>query len=351
MPPNMEGLNYTPYHMHSYDSLLDSCTKFSDYVDLAVEAGMKAIASTEHGIPRSWVSKKMYCDQKGIKFMHGVEIYLTDQLEPKVRDNYHTILIARNDAGRAELNRLIKLSSDEAHTYYKNRLSFDEFLSISDNIIKISACLGSPLSQLPDDHPRYLELARHYDFLEVQPHLCQEQVDYNRRLVDLAQKIHKPLIAGTDTHSSSEYKAACRKMLIVRKRKKKKKSEEENKDDFDTDFDMTWKTVGQLVSMFDQQGALTKEQYIEAIENTNRMADMVEDFELDRSIKYPILYGSREMDSQKFDELIGRKLKEKLDAGVIPRSQEAAFRSAMNEELRVFRKLNMDGLAYSSGVQ
>ena len=48
---------YTVYHLHSDDSLLDSCTKYSEYVDLAVAQGMKAIASTEHGKPSGWVSK------------------------------------------------------------------------------------------------------------------------------------------------------------------------------------------------------------------------------------------------------------------------------------------------------
>ena len=66
--------NYCVYHLHSDLSLLDSTTRFESYVDLAVESGMTAIASTEHGLPRSWVEKKMYCDAKGIKFIHGVEI-------------------------------------------------------------------------------------------------------------------------------------------------------------------------------------------------------------------------------------------------------------------------------------
>ena len=54
---------YCVYHLHSDLSLLDSTTNFKDYVDLAVSQGMTAIASTEHGLPRSWVEKKMYCDE------------------------------------------------------------------------------------------------------------------------------------------------------------------------------------------------------------------------------------------------------------------------------------------------
>ena len=46
----------------------------------------------------------MYANKKGLKYLHGVEIYLTHSLENKVRDNYHTILIAKNKEGIKELN-------------------------------------------------------------------------------------------------------------------------------------------------------------------------------------------------------------------------------------------------------
>ena len=151
---------YTVYHLHSDDSLLDSCTKYSEYVDLAVAQGMKAIASTEHGKPSGWVSKKLYCQQKGIKFIHGVEIYLTETLEEKIRDNYHTVLLAKNYDGVLELNKLIELATRPDHTHYNPRITFDEFLAISPNIIKISACIASPLRKFPHSHEKYLRLAK-----------------------------------------------------------------------------------------------------------------------------------------------------------------------------------------------
>lgn len=330
--------NYTVYHLHTDYSLLDSCTKWEEYVDLAVSQGMTAIASTEHGKPLGWVSKKMYCDAKGIKFLHGVEIYLTEQLEPKVRDNYHTVLIAKNLDGVHELNRLIGLSSQEDHFYYTNRISFDEFLNISDNIIKTSACLASPLNKLPDDHPRYLELANHYDYLEVQAHNCEDQANYNRRLYALAKRINKPLIAGTDTHNLSKYKAECRYIMMVRKHKSYG-----NEDS----FDLSWKTIDEFIDMFKSQGAIPEEAYLEAIENTNVMAASVEDFSIDSSIKYPILYGSPEEDERIFVERTWRMFEEKLTAGIIPRCQEQAFREAIEEELRVFHKIGMNGFMLS----
>lgn len=326
------------YHCHTEYSLLDSCTKYQDYIDLALANGSKALSISEHGKPLNWTEKWNACKQAGLRYIHSVEIYLTESLEEKVRDNYHTVLMARNMDGVKELNALVSKSCDKDHFYYTNRITFDEFLNISSNIISTSACLASPLNKLPDTHPRYMELAQKYDFLEVQAHNHPEQIEFNKRLVALSKKIGKPLIAGTDTHSSSKYKAECRAILLASKHK--------SYGDEDA-FDLTYKTYDELVEMFRVQGALSQEEYLSAIENTNQLYDMTEEIELDTSIKYPILYGSREADSQKFKETIERKFAEKLETGVIPESQREAFRTAIDEELRVFQKLKMDGFMLS----
>ena len=72
--------NYIVYHLHTEQSLLDSCTNYKDYINKAKELGQKAIAFTEHGNTYCWVEKKMACDEAGIKYIHGVEIYLTEKL-------------------------------------------------------------------------------------------------------------------------------------------------------------------------------------------------------------------------------------------------------------------------------
>lgn len=330
--------NYIPYHLHSDYSLLDSCTKFQDYIDLAVQNGQKAISFSEHGKPLNWVEKWAACKKAGIRFIHSVEIYLTESLEPKVRDNYHTVLMARNPAGVLELNALVSKSCDPEHFYYTNRISFDEFLAISDNLISTSACLASPLNKLPANHPRYLELARKYDFLEIQPHNHPDQIAFNKRLFALSKQLGKPLIAGTDTHSSSPYKAECRAVLLSSKHK--------SYGDEDA-FDLTYKTYDELVSAFRTQSALPEEVYLQAIANTNLLYDMTEDLNLDLSVKYPILYGSAEEDDRRFTALVHKKYREKLERGVIPPSQKPAFDAAIQEELRVLRKLGMTGFLLS----
>ena len=331
-------MSYCVYHLHSDLSLLDSCSKFQEYVDLAKSQGMTAIASTEHGLPRSWVEKKMACDAAGIKFIHGVEIYLTASLDEKVRDNYHTVLLAKNEDGVHELNELIELSTRPDHFYYNNRITFEEFLAISPNIIKTSACLASPLARLDPSDPMYLRLAKHYDFLEVQHHNDPDQASYNKRLLQLSRQLNKPLIAGTDTHSSSSYKAECRDVLMEYK---------EQKYPGEDGFDMVWKTEDELVEAYEKQGALPRNVYMEAIANTNVMADMIEDFKLDKSPKYPILYGSPEADEKKLKEITYRMLDDKIQRGVIPFEQHGAFFRDCKEELEAFHQTNMSGFMLS----
>lgn len=327
--------SYTTYHCHSYYSLLDSATKYQDYIELAVRDGAKALSISEHGKPLNWTEKWGACKKAGIKYIHSVELYLTESLDNKVRDNYHVVLMARNMDGLRELNELVSRSCDEDHFYYVNRISFDEFLNMSDNIISTSACLASPLNRLPTTHPRYMELAQKYDFLEIQGHSHEDQVLFNKRLFDLSKQLGTPLIAGTDTHSSSKYMAECRQVLLEAKRKSYG-----NEDS----FDLTYKTYPELVEMFSRQAALPEAVYLEAIENTNRLVEMTDEIILDTSIKYPILYGTREEDSKKFVETVERKFQDKLDSGVIPESQKNAFRASIDEEMRVFQKLKMDGL-------
>ena len=102
-----------------------------------------------------------------------------------------------------------------------------------------------------------------------------------------------------------------------------------------------------MVRAFKNQDCIPEALYLQAIENTNVMADSVEDFELDTSLKYPILYGSREEDNRMFKKTIDDKFKEKVDSGIIPKEQVEGFKSAIEEEQRVFKKIEMSGFMLS----
>lgn len=322
-------MNYTVYHLHTENSLLDSCTNYKLYVDKAVELGQKAICFTEHGNLYNWAEKKMYCDEKGIKYLHGIECYLTATFDETVRDNYHTILIAKNEKGFKELNRLNFLSTQKDHKYYSPRLSFDEFLGIDDNIIKISACVQSPLNRVRGNEIAD-KLLRHYDYYEIQYHDMPEQIEYNKYLYEMSKKYGKPLIAGTDTHSLNAYKAECRMLMMLRKGMEYS---------YEESCDLTYKSYDELVDMFRKQNSLPMDVVLEAIENTNKMADSVFDLVLDKTVKYPYLYGDD--DEKVLKQVINKKYKQKLAAGIIDKNPQ--YVENIREEMRVFKKINMVG--------
>lgn len=322
--------NYVPLHVHTELSLLDSCTNYKDYVDFCVENNLPAICFTEHGNIYRHYAKRAYCKEKGVKYLHGCEVYLTQSLNEKIRDNYHTILIAKNMQGYKELNQLIGLSTKPDHSYYKNRLTFEEFFNISNNIIKISACLASPLNDKENiTSENYKKLCQTYDYYEIQPHKQSDQMNYNKYLYELAKKYNKPLVATGDFHSVSQYKAECRKMLMKGKRIAYSTEDE---------FDLVMKNYEDFYNAFKEQNVLSLEVYEKALENTNNIANMCEEIIDDNTIKYPIVSNNDEED---FKQLINKKYKEKLKNGIIPNDKR--YLDNIREEFRVFKKVNMLG--------
>lgn len=299
-------MNYVPYHMHSMLSSattnIDSITNFRDYVDAGKRCGMKAMAFSEHGTILEWLHKKEYIEQNGMKYIHAVEAYITWNTTEKVRDNYHCVLIARNYDGVKELNSLVSKSfnRNDLHFYYVPRIMFSELCNTSDNIIVTSACLGGALNaEDPVAKEQFLSFLignKHRCFLEIQHHNCEEQISYNRELFEISKTYGIPLIAGTDTHALNDIHMDGRAML-----QKAKGVHFDNEDE----WDLTFKSYTELVGAYEKQGSLPMDVVLQAIDNTNVMADMVEEFELDRSAKYPRLYENSEA-----------VFKEKINAGV-----------------------------------
>lgn len=298
--------NYVIYHLHSDLSNgvtnIDSVTKFQQYIDRAQECGMKAMGFSEHGSLFEWYHKKQAIEKAGMKYLHGVEAYLTETLDEKVRDNYHCVLIARNYDGFLELNGLVSGSFNRAdnHFYYTPRISFDELFRTSKNIIVTSACVGGVLGKgEPDVVARFLGFLKENSercFLEIGHHSDEKQLNYNKKLLEYSSETGLRLIAGTDTHVLNEEHEKGRSLL--QKAKDINFPGEEN-------WDLKFKTFEELVSAYKKHDELPEEAWTEAIENTNVLADMVEPFELDRGTKYPHIYEDPE-----------RTFREKIDSAM-----------------------------------
>ncbi|WP_179123881.1 DNA polymerase III subunit alpha [Paraliobacillus ryukyuensis] len=348
--------NYVPYHLHSANSNptagtgADSVTKFIDYLDKAQSYGMEAFSFSEHGNQFEWTKKKAEIEKRGMKFIGANEVYLTqhnDKEKGLIRDNYHYMLLAKNWDGMKELNTLTSKSfnKDDGHFYYNPRITFDELKATSDNILMTSACLASPLWRMykkayPNQYEvnkefekeltdmlNFMEDNKHRMFFEIQYHNHPDQIAFNQMLLRWSKEMDIPLIAAGDTHSLNQEHADTREVFL--------KSKGASYGDEDT-FDLTFKSFDEFVGMFEKQNALPRNIYLEAIHNTNVMADMVEEFTLNDEPKYPRLYDDSE-----------KEFKERIRVGVknrnvhkLPKNKKNDYFKRINEEFNTFKKLD-----------
>lgn len=331
----MNNKNYTITHLHTDYSNgvtnIDSVTKYNQYIDRAVELGMKAIAFTEHGNVFEYYKKHAYCKSKGIKYIHGQEFYITATINEKIRDNYHCCLYAKNYQGFLELNNLSSkaFNRKDNHYYYVPRITFDDLFNTSENIIISTACIGgvfkSKDNKLKSDYLKFLSDNKDRCFLEIQHHSDEKQVKYNEIMLKIHKKLNIPLIAGTDTHALNETHAKGRRIL------------QESKNIFfegEDKWDITLKTYDELIDCYRIQNSLPECYYLEAISNTNKVADMVEEYDFDKSHKYPKLYNdSLKVFMKKIKEGIKRRKIDKLP-------NYSDYKARIMEELDVYIKVN-----------
>lgn len=283
--------NYTVLHLHSDLSNgvtnIDSVTKYDDYINRAKELGMTALAFSEHGSVFGWRNKKLHIEKAGMKYIHAEEFYITETIEDKIKDNYHCLLIAKDYDGFLELNTLSSkaFNRQDGHYYYVPRITFDELINTSEHIIILTACLGGILAKgegkIKEDFINFLRLNSNRCFLEIQHHNVDAQKEYNKFLLMLSETINVALIATTDTHALNQSHLEGRAIL--------QKAKNINFDD-EWGWDLTFKSYDELVDAFKQQGVLPENKILEAIENTNKVADMVEEFTISEEYKYPHLW-------------------------------------------------------------
>lgn len=271
---------------------VDSVVPFQKYIDQAVKDGMTAIAFTEHGAVLHNIAKRQACEKAGIKYINAEEFYVTETIDENnlVRDNYHCCLFAKNYQGVLELNYLSSISFNrkDGHFYYNPRITLDELINTSDNILVSTACVGGILCKgTKDAQEKFLKFIiknKHRCWLEIQPHNFDLQIRYNQYLYRIANEYGLKLIATNDVHALNQDYADGR--VIMQQSKKPKKVIFHDEDQ----CDLNWKNGDEMVEAFKEQCSLPDFVYMAAIQETVDFADQIESYELDYSNKYPRLY-------------------------------------------------------------
>lgn len=202
-------------HVHSMFSLRDSIIKPADLAKRVSEIGQKAVAVTDHGGSLGGVTIYKELKAAGIKYIHGVEFYICDDVKVKDKDSkyYHLVALCKNDTGRLNMNRLITMSEHPDNKYFKPRIDFEMLKQHSDGLIIMSACLAGEVSKaiMSDEYDRAEQIARKYQeqfgedyYIEIQSHSDPEQIKVNQALVVLADQLGIEVVVTTDAHYAYE---------------------------------------------------------------------------------------------------------------------------------------------------
>ena len=208
---------FVPLHNHSDYSLLDGASQLPQMVERAVELGMPALALTDHGVMYGAIELLKLCGKAGIKPIIGNEMYVIngsiEDAQPKKERRYHLVVLAKNAVG---YRNLVKLTSISHLRGMRGRGIFaraciDKQLlrQYSEGLIVATACLGGEIPQAilkgrPDVARTvaawYQEVFAGDFYLEIQDHGGIEDRIVNVEMARIGAELGIPLIATNDAH-------------------------------------------------------------------------------------------------------------------------------------------------------
>lgn len=208
--------SFVHLHLHTEYSTLDGACRTKDVAARAKELGMPAVAMTDHGNLYGAISFYKACHAAGVKPIMGCEIYLAPESIGKREEiagrkrACHMTLLAENNVGWVNLQKLVSKGHLEGMWYGKPRVDREILREHSEGIICLSGCISGPINEwiLQDQEDRAWETAqelldiygRENLYLEIHNHGMEQQAKIRDTLVKFAEKMDLKLVAANDVH-------------------------------------------------------------------------------------------------------------------------------------------------------
>lgn len=277
-------MRYINFHRHSmYSNLrsLDCVVKPEEYMKRAVELGQKEYVTTEHGFQGNIFEAYTLCQQYGLKCIYGVEAYYADDATDKTeRSAFHIILIALTERARREINKIMSWANTDGF-YYKPRIDLKCLLSLTPtDTLVTTACIASRMFKDGWKEKFFEPVYKHFGknfYLETQAHTHPRQVEYNKKIIQLHRELGIPIIHANDSHYIKPEDAKYRDLFL--KAKGIEYADEEG-------FILDYPDSDTILQRYKEQGVLTEQEAIEALENT-LIIDKSEGIHLDKEFKIP----------------------------------------------------------------
>lgn len=306
-----DGEKRVELHCHTNMSAKDAVSSAGDIINLAYSWGHKAVAITDHGVVQAYPAaagavKGIRKSGGDFKVIYGVEAYYVDDVNnditglntkqiAKIRN--HQIILVKNLTGLKNLYKLVS----EAHLkdFHGKPITLRSKLeALREGLIVGSACEQGDLYKAivaERPHEELLRIAEFYDYLEIQPlgnneFMVRESSmpdkkdkktgavipnkfrkvtslevikDFNRKVVEIADELGKPVVATGDVHFLRQRDDIIRKILMAG----------QGFDDFDNQAPLYFKTTTEMLKDFEYFGDRAREF---VIDNPNKIAAMID---------------------------------------------------------------------------
>lgn len=236
-----------------------------------------------------------------IRWIYGAEAYWVKDRHESDRSNCHIVLLARTDKGRKAINKILSIANKDGY-YARPRIDLELIgLLPYDDVMITTACIAfwNKYDDIGDIVRCLVQKFPHF-YLEVQAHNTPEQKELNRRIIQISEGLHVPIIAGCDSHVITESQMLDRDELL-----KSGNIHYEDEDGWYVDYP----TYDVLFNRFKHQGVLTDGQIKAAINNTNVLFEF-EDIKLDRSLKVPVIKELRNKTQEERNHIFEQILKD-----------------------------------------
>lgn len=210
-------MSFVNIHTHSHFSRMDSIAKPKDIVDRVKSMEQTAVAISDHGVTSGLIETYKECQKQGLKMIFAVEHYLVPDVTV-LSDSYrHIMLWARDNIGYKNLLQI----TTEAHANFhkKPRIDLEILRRYSEGICISSACLGGWLRN-PDGTANVHLLEEMLEifpglYIEIHTYSTDEQKEWNRELLKIAQSYDLPLLAACDAHYVNQSDAYVHKQWLT----------------------------------------------------------------------------------------------------------------------------------------
>lgn len=149
MTSDVRPMKWVSLHTHTTFSYADGFGPVKSHVDRCAELGMSAVAFTEHGNTSSHVQAEKSCKGTSVKPIYGCEIYMIrgDGDLSDERRKYHQILLAENEEGYQNLNRIVSVMNSPEYQFGRfPTVPMDIIFKYAKGLFATSGCADSLLS-------------------------------------------------------------------------------------------------------------------------------------------------------------------------------------------------------------